>query len=96
MGKPKKSPQPKAPAPELYSISVQLGDQMYSGTGATPFEALSSIPKPAKIMLTGVVRVAYKGKTHTQIMMPVRLKRLFYTSPTFQAIHAKQLTSGMQ
>lgn len=92
----KKKTSPTSAPTELYHISVQLGDKKYSGSGVTALEALQAIPRPPKLMNKGVITVKQGDRVRTQVMFPIRLKRLFYTSPTFQAIHAKSLSFGFK
>lgn len=84
----------KTKSPE-FSVTLQLGNDIYSGTGATALEALHSLPKPDKIMLSGILTVSQGDKKFTQRFWPQRLKRLFYNK-TFQEIQAKYLALGMK
>lgn len=92
----KKTPKVEAPKEEQYVISVQIGTDKYQGSGATALEALQAIGTPKKLMNKGVITVTKGTQTKTHLMFPIRLKRLFYTSPTFQAIHAKSLSFGFK
>lgn len=89
----KKKAQPAATSE--YTITVKLGDKTYKGQGSTALAALSNIPKPTKIMNKGIITVEHGNLRRELMFMPVRLKRLFYSSPNFQAIHAKQLGFGL-
>ena len=81
---------------DSFHISLTLGDKTYKGEGATALEALRSLPKPERIVAKGVLKVSKGNVSKTLLFMPTRLKRLFYSSPTFQAIHAKQLSFGVE
>src|SRR4051812_1822957 len=96
MGKPKKAPKPAASETPAFSITLQLGNNTVSGTGPTALEALQALPKPDKIMAKGIVTITHAGKRKVQSCLPGQLKRLFYSSKQFQAIHAKQLSQGLK
>lgn len=85
----------KESTPPQFSISITLGTDVYKGEGASPIEALQSIPKPLKIMTKGVVRVSDGVKTKEVLMYPLRLRRLFYNK-LFQAIQLKSLCTLMK
>lgn len=78
-----------------FKITLTMGNNVYRGQGVTAFEALASMAKPEKIMSKGVVLVESEGKKKELIMMPLRLKRLFYNK-IFQEIQAKWLGSGLK
>jgi hypothetical protein len=73
-----------------YKFTLQIGDKTYTSEGASIYEALVALEKPAKIMNKAVLRLEHDGKFTQQLFFPQRLKRLFY-SPTFQTVHAKML-----
>lgn len=85
----------KKPVTSEFSITLTIGKDVYQGTGKTALEALQSLPKPAKIMGKGVVRVENEGKFKEILMIPLRLRRLFYNK-IFQEIQVKWLTSGLK
>lgn len=85
----------KKPVTSEFSITLTIGKDIYQGTGKTALEALQSLPKPAKIMSKGVVRVENEGKFKEILMIPLRLRRLFYNK-LFQEIQVKWLTSGLK
>lgn len=91
MAKPKKV----AKAVPAFSISLQLGDRKYEGSGATAHEALMAVPKPDKMMGKGVLTITHGTLKKQMMFFPQRLKRLFY-SKNFQAIQAKQLALLMK
>ncbi len=78
-----------------FSVTLQLGQDLYSGAGETALEALQSLPKPDKITLSGVLTVSQGDKKFTQRFWPARLKRLFY-SKLFQEIQVKYFVLGMK
>ena len=78
-----------------YSVTLQLGNDLYSGTGGTALEALHSLPKPDKIMLSGILTVSQGDRKFTQRFWPARLKRLFYSKP-FQEVQVKYFVMGMK
>lgn len=78
--------------PQLYKLTLVLGDKTHESTGATVLEALRGLKKPDKIMSKGILTLEYNGMRSQQMYFPQRLKRLFY-NPTFQVVHAKMLTT---
>lgn len=72
-----------------YVISLTLGDNTLEGRGDSVYEALSSIKKPLKIVGKTFLIVTNGDKKATQMLMPVRAKRLFY--PMAQLMLAKQI-----
>lgn len=94
MGNPKKSPKP-APS-ELFHITLNLGGNITTAQGATALAALQALPKPAKIMNKATIVMSYGGKKTERFFLPPRLHRIFYSSETMQAIHAKQLAMGLK
>lgn len=78
-----------------FSITLTIGKDIYQGTGKTALEALQSLPKPDKLTGKGVVRVENEGKFKEILMIPLRLRRLFYNK-IFQEIQVKWLTSGLK
>lgn len=88
-------PMAKTIKPTPVTITLQLGDQTYTSSGATVVDALTALPKPDKIMTKGVLTVSQGKASRKQLFMPVRLKRLFYNK-YFQAIQAKNLALGLK
>ncbi len=77
--------------PQVYKLTLQLGDTTYESTGATILEALRGLKRPDKIMAKSVLTLERGGFKSQQMFLPTRLKRLFYSSPIMQEIQAKQL-----
>ena len=71
-----------------YSIVLTLGDKTIKATGATALEALQNLDKPLKIVTKGVVTLSEGKRTMSQLLNPVRCKRMFY--PLAQVVFAKQ------
>lgn len=93
MSKPKKVV-PKVPKVEpQFSLTLKLGNELYTSTGSTMLEALSNFPKPPKILLKGILTVKKGENVRTTILFPVKLKRLFWkvTRPFI----AKRLAIGL-
>ena len=78
-----------------YKVTVTIGADVYQGQGASPFLALSSVPKPLKIMHKGVFTITDGEKKREVLMLPVRLRRLFYNK-LYQQIQLKSLCMGMK
>lgn len=76
--------------PQVYKLTLELGDKTYESTGTSIFEALKGLKKPEKIMHKAVLTLEHDGQKAQQLFFPQRLKRLFF-SPVFQEIQAKQL-----
>ena len=83
-------------APAEYTLTVQLGSDVFSGAGATPLEALQSTPKPLKIMAKGIVTTTFGDMKKVQLMTSPRVKRVFYNGTTIMPIIAKQLFMGLK
>ncbi len=79
----------KEPQTPAISIKVLLGNLVLEGSGPTALAALQAIPKPSKIMSKAAITVSNGVRSRTFLYMPVRLRRLFYSSPSLQAVHAK-------
>lgn len=86
---------PTKPKATPFEITLKLGDETYQSSGATVTDALSALTHPQKIMAKGILTVRQGDLSKTQLMMPVRLKRLFYNK-YFQQIMAKNLALGMK
>jgi hypothetical protein len=81
---------------EPYSISLKLGNDVYESEGKTMYDALKSLPKPAKIMAKGVMTVAHGKQKREHLMMPPRVKRLYFTSTPSLQVLAKQLEVSLK
>jgi len=77
-----------------FTVSLSLGDKIYTGYGENTLSALRSIVPPIKIFTKGTITVTDGQKQMKQTWMPVKLKRLFY--PLSQPVLAKQLTYLMK
>ena len=93
MGK-KKTPE-ATPAPAA-KLTLQLGSETYQGEGPTVLAALRNMKVPDKIMLRGLVTVEQNETKKTLTYTPLRLRRLLFPSPTFQAIQVKNLVNGLK
>lgn len=86
----------KSKKKDEFSISLNIGGQIYKSTGATPVEALSSLPKPPKIFLKGIVTISDGAKTKELLLQPVKIKQLFYHSQGVMAVKAKTLFMALK
>ena len=77
------------------SITLNIGGQIYVGEGETAIDALQAVPKPVKIMAKGVFTVSDGVKKKEVLMLPFRLRRLFYNK-LYQVIQLKSLCMGMK
>lgn len=77
----------------MYKITLKIGDQISTSDGETALEAIQSLAKPKKIMGKGIFTISNGGKTRTILMLPMRIKRLFY--PNTLHILAKTLSLGL-
>lgn len=91
----KKKAKKKKATQDAYTLTLSMGSDTFSSTGATVLDALMNLPRPAKIMMWGVVTLEHGGKKKILRLPPIRLKRLFY-APSMQAIQAKQLLIGLK
>lgn len=85
----------KAAPKKEFTISLTMGNDLYSGSGATPLEALNSLPHPGKIMTKGAITITTPSDTKTLAFTPVQIKRLFMYSQGVKPIIAKQLFTGL-
>lgn len=61
-----------------YTITIQLGENVVSGTGETILEALEGIKKPVKITTKMFINVTDGTRKAELMFMPAHAKRLFY------------------
>jgi hypothetical protein len=73
-----------------FSISMQHGNQTFTGTGETIYDALSTMNVPIKITNKVILRVTDGTKKLEKMYMPVKAKRLFF--PLAQRVISKQLS----
>ncbi len=77
-----------------YVVSITVGDKTYKGSGATPLEALRTMPRPQKITAKAFLEVK-AGDKHKIIPLSIeRAKRFFY--PQAQVFLAKSLLIGLK
>lgn len=81
------------PVAPLYSITIKIGNQEYRGEGATALDAIQALPKSPKTFLKGIVTFAHGQKSRELLMMPPKIKRLYY--PMAQKVFAKTLFFGL-
>lgn len=79
-----------------YTISLKLGDKTLVGKGDTVLDALLALPKPDKIMAKGQLVISDGEKKKEQLLSPVKVKQLFYTSRAMAEVKAKQLGLGLK
>lgn len=77
-----------------FSVKLKLGNEVYESSAPTPYEAFANLKKPTKINLKGVLIMSDGIKTKEIGMLPIRLRRLFYSKT--QSILVKNLTLGMK
>lgn len=80
---------------EPFHITLTVSGTTYKSKGATAAEALKNLEHPVKIFSKGLFKMEQGARKIEQVMMPVRLKRLFWTE-NFQAIHANILERAMR
>lgn len=81
----------KTPEAPIYEITIQLGNEIYKGQGATAYEALKSIQKPTKITTKAIVSMTDGEKSMQKFFTAFNSKRLFY--PLAQFTQARNLTA---
>lgn len=81
--------------PQLYKITLTLGRAVYESTGPTLLDALTRLEHPRKIVGKGFLTISNGEKRVEQMMMPTRLKRMFWNR-NFQAVHAGMLERIMK
>ncbi len=84
-----------APTPNTVTITIKLGDKTFIGIGDTTLKALQAIEKPEKIVSKGIVTVECGEQSTERLFRPTQMRRVFYSSPSLQAIQAKALSVGL-
>ena len=92
-GRPKKVIEPQS---ANFGISLQLGGKIFSGSGETPLDALVHLPRPNKLMNKGILTMTSGAKKKELLLMPVKLKRVFYNSSSLRPVIAKQLFAELK
>lgn len=86
----KKSSTTKQTAPKeapLFTVSVNTGDKVITGSGDTILDALKSLTPPGKIVKKTIITLS-SGDKNVQLVYTVpRAKRIFY--PIAQTLTAK-------
>ena len=77
-----------------FTVKLKLGDKVYENSAPTPYEAFAKLKKPEKINLKGILFLSDGTKTKEIGMLPIRLRRLFYSKT--QSILVKSLILGMK
>ncbi len=97
MGRPKKTkPTQETAAEPTVTITVRLADKTFVGEGATTLAALQAIEKPDHIKSKGFVTITCGSQKTERFFRPQQMNRLFYSSPSLQAIQAKMLCYGLK
>jgi hypothetical protein len=62
-----------------YTLTVKMGNETYTGKGATILEALTTLPAPPKITTKCVIQLVHgEHRTKELLKMPYEMKRLLY------------------
>ena len=71
-------PRPKKKTEANYSISVKLGEETFTGNGATILEALETLPVPIKIISKAFITIKNGERKYETMLFPARSKRIFH------------------
>ena len=80
--------------PDLFTVSVKLGDLTYSYAAETLDKAFHDFPRPNKITTKGVLTVVGGGKKFSRLMMPADMRRMLW--PVSSKVHAKMILAVMK
>lgn len=69
---------PKKKTDELVHLSLKMGNEVTESSGLTAYDALSSLKRPTKINLKGVLTITQGDKKKELLLNPVKIKRIFY------------------
>lgn len=65
------------PSKDVYKLTLTLGNDVYTGKGATPLEAIETLTFPFAVKVTKGTLVFDKNGAKKEIMlMPIQIKRL--------------------
>lgn len=78
-----------------FTVSIQLGNEVYSFSADSVQEALNNI-KPNKITLKGIITVSNGIDSFQEFLFPAQVKRLLYGSHTVRDIFAKKSLSTLK
>lgn len=78
---------------DMFVVKLQIGNETYNGSGETMIEALNALALPPKFFLKGILDISHGDKHKNMLLPPMRIKRLFMTSPSMKNVVAKQLTT---
>jgi len=61
-----------------YKITIQYGDDIIVGKGATMLEALAELKTPVKIIAKAFVTLEQGNRQYKTMLFPARSKRIFH------------------
>ncbi len=76
-----------------WTLSLQLGNELYESFGETMFEALTNLSRPQKMLTKSVLTVTHGDNSKTLSLSSLQLKRLFF--PIGRVWNAKMLGTGL-
>jgi len=79
-----------------FSLKLSLGDSILESSGDSMFEALSTLPVPAKIVSKGILEIRHNERTRTILYTIPRLKRVFYPNKLARIMQSKILSIGLE
>jgi hypothetical protein len=85
---PRKKKEPAKEPAANFTITLKLGDEIYSSSGESALDALEKLPHPGKIFLKGVLTLESNGNKWENPLPPIKVKRIFY--PLARKYMAKQ------
>lgn len=81
-------------ATPAYELVLEIGGKMYTSSGESMLDALSSLPRPAKIVSKAQLFIRSGTKQRMLLLLIPQTKRLFY--PLTQQVLAKQFLIGLK
>lgn len=90
----KKTPPPEGDTLKDYSITLVLGDKVFTSHAATIAKALRSLPRPVKITTKGVLTLEGDGRRFERLFRPQELRRFLW--PVSSEINAKIISVALK
>lgn len=76
-----------------FSVSVNLGGEVFESKGVSMKAALEALPKPPKILQKGAVTITGR-RSWVMVLMPMKLRRLWFkTAPIYLAKQFERLVA---
>lgn len=77
-----------------FSLTLKIGDQVFSSEGVTPEEAVARFPEPTVISTKGFLTFSSDGKSKEIMLSPFQIKRV--AMKVTRPLLIKQFTFGLK